>query len=312
MNGKRMNEDTGKMEITTEWINSFIEEQLCIWELAKKNYSDLASVKRRKILVGELEIFIQCNPARIISTGANITDGKAPQRPCFLCERNRPAEQNKSEILPGWDLLVNPYPILPVHFTIVNRKHLPQAAVPDDIVAIAERLPGMVVFFNGARAGASAPDHLHLQAVLKNELPLINLAEKIHPSNEPGIKSSSDFGLNLPYLFFSGVIPPSPAGYPLLMAGLKIGGPNTDGKFIDSELVNSFFWKDDHGVMRFISIPRIGHRPSCYFAEGDERYLISPGCIDMAGIIITPREEDFNKLNQSDLLKIYSEVAVTS
>lgn len=294
-----------------EDLSSFVEAQLETWPLAKQNYDALREVRRRDIDVDGFKISVQFNPARILSTGASVDKDFIRRRPCFLCSSNRPEEQLAIEIHPGWQLLVNPYPILPMHFTIASVTHRDQDRLPDDIVAIAEKLPGMAVFYNGARAGASAPDHMHLQAVLKDELPLLRLAERFHKSSNPGLRMSSDFVPGFPYLFFSGVVDPSaPDCSAVLTAGLMLGGPDGDGRFTDQSLLNAFFWIGEGGELRFLSVPRKAHRPACYFSEGDERLLVSPGCIDMAGIIITPRVEDFSTIESKDLLTIYDDVAI--
>lgn len=303
---------TDLSNLTNETLYSFLECQLEGWPMAKKNYAAFKDIERKKFSFGRYEMFVQFNPARIISTVAKVSDGKVDERPCFLCECNRPPEQNKIEILPGWDLLVNPFPIFPIHFTISSATHRPQDKVPLEIVNIAEKLIGMTVFFNGARAGASAPDHLHLQAVLTDELPLMKEAERIHKYDTPGLFSSEELGSDVPYLYFSGLVEPNKEGRSILMAGLNLGGLSSDGYFTDSTKANYFFWIDNDGFLRFVVVPRVAHRPSCFFSNNDAQLLVSPGCIDMAGVIITPREEDFIKIQREDILKIYSEVAISN
>lgn len=293
-----------------EDIKDLIEDQLAVWDLARSNYEALSRVKRRQLKIGDQLIGLQWNPARITSTGAKIDPEAIKKRPCFLCRNNRPVEQKIFPILEGWEMLVNPFPIFPVHLTIVNKNHIPQSAVPKDIVEIALKLPGMAVFFNGARSGASAPDHLHLQAVLKEEIPLIKLVEDNHLSTEFGIKSSIDFGIDLPFLFFSGVVSPDESGLSSVVAGLNIGGLSADGSLSNPELVNTFFWLGEDNILRFISIPRRRHRPSCYDAEDDKRRVISPGCIDMAGLLVIPRESDYLALSSEEIKNIYEEVGI--
>lgn len=290
-------------------IKSYIETQLSVWPTAKQNYDNLVKVQRRKISINGYDFFLQLNPARIVSTGADVNKTAIEKRPCFLCSDNRPSEQFTAEIIPGWDMLVNPFPILPVHLTIVSTVHQPQKSVPKEIVELATLLPGMAIFFNGAKAGASAPDHLHLQAVLKDELPLIRLVEKIHPESIGAILPSDALLPSYPYFFFSGVVKPDESGLKPLLAGLNIGGSSAGSSFDDHELVNTFFWIGSGGTLRFISVPRKAHRPSCYYAKDDSHRLISPGCIDMAGLIIAPQEEDFLRMSAEDIVKIYKEVA---
>lgn len=291
-------------------VASFIEAQLQNWPLAKKNYDALMKAERREEIIGEFPFGVQWNPARIVSTGANVNKAEIASRPCFLCRDNRPKEQHICNILPGWEMLVNPYPILPVHLTIVFTEHTPQDRVPEDIVALAELLPGMAVFFNGAKAGASAPDHLHMQAVLKDELPLLRLAEKEHPDTKPGIFTSEDFRVKPPYLIFSGVVAPGKEGLKTLLAGLRLGGLTSDGKLSDPELVNTFFWMSDSGMLRFLVVPRKAHRPDCYYAEGEAKRMVSPGCIDMAGLLIVPRKEDYKRLSSREIYQIFNDVAI--
>ena len=297
--------------IDDETIKTFIECQLADWPLARQNYDALSKVKRRQISIGNYTCGMQYNPARIVSTGAEVSKEALQKRCCFLCRDNRPKEQAIFPILDDWEMLVNPYPIFPVHLTIASSRHVPQSHVPDDIVAVAERLPGMAVFYNGAKAGASAPDHLHLQAVLKDELPLLREVEKLHPESSDGLMSSLQLSDMFPFMFFSGVVAPDQAGASTLLAGLMLGGLSGDGKFTDPSLVNVFFWIGDGGKLRFISVPRRAHRSECYNAEGDANRMVSPGCIDMAGVIITPREIDFMKLDSCEVSKIYSDVAIT-
>lgn len=291
-----------------EDAKGLIETQLTLWPLAKKNYDALSSTKRRSVKVGDLVCGVQFNPARIVSTAANTDRKSIENRKCFLCQANRPEEQIPIAIMPGWELLVNPYPIFPVHFTIVATDHRPQEAVPADIVEAALRLPGMTVFFNGAKAGASLPDHMHMQAVLKDEIPLISLVEKIHPDNNYGLRYSPTFGLDLPFFFISGVVDPAD-GQRALSVAMMAGGVSPDGTFTDREKVNVFFWMSDRGVLRFISIPRKCHRPSSYFEEGERQRMVSPGCIDMGGVLILPREKDYDTLEADEIRKIYQEVA---
>ncbi len=300
------------MQYSHDEIKDFIETQLSVWPLAKKNYDALSGVERRQVNVNGYDFFLQYNPARILSTGANIEKDNIAKRKCFLCKDNRPSEQMIAEIIPGWELLVNPYPILPIHLTIVSKAHRPQSHVPKEIVEIATLLPGMAIFFNGAKAGASAPDHLHLQAVLKDELPLIRLVEKIHPESAMMVLPSDALIPHYPFFFFTGVVKPDDAGFKTLLAGLAIGGSSDGKNFDDHELVNTFFWISDTGMLRFIAIPRSAHRPKCYFDEGDANRMISPGCIDMAGMLIAPRRSDFEALTADEITKIYSDVAFKS
>lgn len=287
-------------------INEFIEAQLERWPEARQRYIDLGKTERRGFKIGDFEGAFQYNPARIVSTGAKTDAESVARRACFLCKENRPAEQISIPLSPKWEMTINPYPIFPVHFTIISTLHQPQAAPPLDMAAIAEKFPDLAIFFNGASGGASAPDHLHLQAVLKSELPLLKVAEKNHPENLPGIMRSDMWGLNLPFVFLSALITDDEEGGRDYLKMLAFTGAGPDG-MPDKGLRNVFCWKGENGLLRMIVVPRQKHRPSC-FGTGPEQLMVAPGAIDMTGIIILPRKEDFISITENQLKQIYSEV----
>lgn len=291
-------------------IEEFVSRQLAVWPDAKKRYDDLATIMRRRVKVDGLEIAMQCNPARVVSTQAKTDAKSVGERPCFLCCKNRPANQIMLPFLDGWDLCVNPFPIFPIHLTIISKEHRPQDKVPQDIIKAADNLPGMVVFFNGALAGASAPDHLHMQAVLKDELPLVKWVEKNYHSEYSKIVTGRELDPSLPFDFYTGIIRDDCDGMKVMWLGINLGGPNADHCLNNPELVNVFFWLDDEGKLRFISIPRQCHRPGHYFRTGDDRIIISPGCVDMAGVLIVTRPEDYEVLTPEIIKEIYADIAL--
>lgn len=298
------------MKINLDDINSFIESQLSLWPDAKKNYDDLATVRRKPLRVGDFTAYAQYNPARIVSTGARTDRKTISERKCFLCKDNRPEQQIGGEWIPGWEFLVNPFPILPVHFTLPHLNHTPQSGIPLDMAAMAENAPDLMFFFNGAKAGASAPDHLHCQAVLKSEVPLVRYIEERHSPDLPTIVSAGYLSDDFPFLFISAIISPTPEGMKNIMKMVSLQGVNNAGEK-DPGLVNSYFWIDGHsGCLRIVVIPRRAHRPECFFREDDSRIMVSPGALDMAGLVILPIEKDFDKITEFDLKEIYSQVAL--
>lgn len=278
------------------------DHQLQLWPLAQKNYVNLAKVERRSFEIGGLKGAIQHNPDRIVSTGAKIDKEAIAKRPCFLCAANRPPEQLSEEILPGWEFLINPFPIFPLHFTIASTQHIPQEKIPVDAIAMAEKLRGMCVFFNGARAGASAPDHLHCQAVMTSELPLMTYLED---GGDPAL---------LPFKVDYRVISPDDAGLVAMSEILDVKGVDKVTNLPDKDLVNAYFWMGKDGYLRIAVVPRSAHRPDCYpYGKADYQrpeFMISPGAIDMAGIIVVPRADDFQALSHSDIKKIFSDVSL--
>ena len=272
--------------------------QLGRWPLAQENYAVLGLTERRAFSIGPFSGVVQFNPARAVSTGAKIDRQSIASRPCFLCKGNRPEEQVSEEIIPGWEFLVNPYPIFPLHFTIAATRHLPQDAIPLDMASMAEKLPGMTVFFNGARAGASAPDHLHCQAVLTTELPLMTFLEGGGNPNE------------LPFKVVYDIIPPDRHGLSLLAKLPQLSGIDSVTGEPDRALVNAFMWIGEDGLLRTCVIPRSAHRPSFYVTEGVEGFMVSPGAIDMAGVIVLPRRIDFDSMTIEDIKRLYNETAI--
>lgn len=288
-------------------INDFIESQLASWPEARERYLALGKTERRRFKVGDFEGAFQFNPARIVSTGAKTDPASVAARPCFLCKANRPAVQTAVPLTPDWELTVNPFPIFPVHFTIISTRHVPQDTPPLEMGAMAENFPELCVFFNGASGGASAPDHLHMQAVLKDELPLLRLAESNHPDSLPGIMRSDMWGLDLPFVFLSAVITDDEEGGRDYLKMLALTGAGADGK-PDKGLRNVFCWKGGSGLLRMIVVPRRCHRPSCY-GSGPGQFMVAPGAIDMAGVVILPRKEDFESITDEKLKDIYNEVS---
>lgn len=287
-------------------INEFIEEQLNVWPNARERYLALGKAERRKFKIGDLEGAFQWNPARLVSTAAKTDAASVAARPCFLCATNRPQEQIAVKLSPEWEMLINPFPIFPVHFTIISTEHRPQVAPPLEMGAFADSFPELAIFFNGASGGASAPDHLHLQAVLKSELPLLKLAEDNHPLSLPGIMRSDMWGLDLPFVFLSAVITDDDEGARDYMKMLALTGADAEGK-PEKGLRNVFCWRDTSGLLRMIVVPRKCHRPRIYGTEAGKK-LVAPGAIDMAGIVILPREEDFRSITGEELKEIYEEV----
>lgn len=285
----------------------FIDSQIASWPLARRNYQALGQTERRSIQLGDLIVGIQHNPARMVSTSARIDKTSIGKRPCFLCRENRPKEQEPIDIADGWELLLNPYPIFPSHFTIVSSEHRPQEGFPLYMVEMAEKLPRHTVFFNGSKAGASCPDHLHCQAVKTDELPLMRLVENRHiaKGDDDGdwrVATSATLNLDVPFGFKSIIITPDLDGMHLLADIENIMGK----RYVDEGKINVFVWIDNAGLLRIVCVPREAHRPSCY-GDAAGQMMISPGCIDMAGVVITPRREDYESLTESQLRQIFAE-----
>lgn len=293
-------------------LNRFFEEQLQVWPDARQRFDDLKGVLLNTVTCAGMPFYVQCNPARLVSTGAKIDKAALAKRPCFLCEKNRPAVQTQIPIDNDFELLVNPFPILPLHFTIPAKVHQPQLIREhyDKMRRLLESFEQLTVFYNGPKCGASAPDHMHLQAGTGSHLPLRDNWEQLY-SNRQTLLSTPD-GSELAAInnyacpAFAIVGRDAKADIALFEALYKALPQREDET---EPMFNILKWRNGEAYITVV-IPRDKHRPACYSAEGDAQMLISPGALDMAGLVITPRKEDFERLDTPLLEALYKEVGM--
>lgn len=304
----------------------FIENQLAKWQTARTNHEALNQIETRRFELAGNTITVQFNPARAVSTCAKVDKSSIEARKCFLCPENKPNEQD--EIIISLDepfsLRINPYPILPGHLTISSLKHQDQVLADKTI----RQLPGKliswleeyfasdyVLFYNGAKCGASAPDHFHFQAVKQSDVPVIQQWERLMETavREKEIKTEngntySSFQITsyiCPIQVFicnhsADILPEMINQY---LESLPLHEGESEPRY------NLFAWQDKQRGFTMAYFPREEHRPACYTATGGEQLLVSPGALDMAGLLVTPRKEDFDKITESDITQIYKEVA---
>ena len=301
----------GKADIMEDSsISRFFNRQLEVWTDARHRFRDLKHVETRQL---SDQLKLQWNPARIVSTGAKIDKKTLGERPCFLCDKNRPKEQMSKQIDEKFHLLVNPFPILPVHFTIPARKHQPQLIYKNygEIHRFISLHSDLMVFYNGPKCGASAPDHLHFQAGTNGILPLQtnwqrlsrNLTDIISLNDEEKISVVRDFIVPA-FVIISKSAESDEALFRRLYKAMPQRGDETE------PMMNIISWRKGEEFISVV-IPREKHRPEAYFAEGDAQFVVSPGALDMSGLIITPREEDFRKLTEEKALSLLQECGVS-
>ena len=301
----------GKADIMEDSsISRFFNRQLEVWTDARHRFRDLKHVETRQF---SDQLKLQWNPARIVSTGAKIDKKTLGERPCFLCDRNRPKEQMSKQIDEKFHLLVNPFPILPVHFTIPARKHQPQLIYKNygEMHRFISLHSDLMVFYNGPKCGASAPDHLHFQAGTNGILPLQanwqrlsrNLTDVISLNDEEKIAVVRDF-LVPAFVIISKSAESDEALFHRLYKAMPQRGDETE------PMMNIISWRKGEEFISVV-IPREKHRPEAYFAEGCAQFVVSPGALDMSGLIITPREEDFRKLTEEKALSLLQECGVS-
>ena len=271
-------------------VDELIASQRDDWKEFNEALHQLDQVKVKTFYWGkEVSVNVQYNPGRIVSTAANIDKQNILVRPCFLCETNRPKEQRGISFLDKYTILANPFPILKNHLTIPIHSHVPQRIrkKTGDMLTLAEALPDYIVFYNGPKCGASAPDHFHLQAGLKS--PVLLQGENELRSCliiESSTKLEAEERFEDVYFY------------------LRNRQPDED-----EPMLNIIAYTENENFVLHI-FPRRAHRPRQYFLEGKNRLMVSPGALDMAGLIIVPREEDFEKIKPEDIEDIYSQVSM--
>jgi SpoIID/LytB domain protein len=301
----------GKQELMADSpLQRFFNRQLEKWEAARQRYHDLRSAKTRELVVGTYSIQVQWNPARMVSTGAKMDQKTIAERPCFLCEKNRPKEQIKKEVDGQYELLVNPFPILQQHFTIPSLKHQPQRILDSygEIHKLLEEYPEMMVFYNGPQCGASAPDHAHFQAGTSGLLPLQKSWQRLSRNLTPLISLNDDEDISL--------IDEYPCTALLIRSRSQYGDEQLFRRLYEAlpatepePMMNIVSWRTNDDFLSVV-FPRTKHRPDCYYKEGNEQFIISPGALDMAGLIITPRQEDYERLTPEKALGILDEITL--
>jgi len=299
-------------------LRAFHAWQAQRWPLLAQAEAALAGVKTRELRVGDRPITVQWNPGRLRNTTARVDDRGVRQRPCFLCSVNMPAEEWGVPFGEDLVIIANPAPILPLHLVVAHRAHRPQRLAPllDDAVALAMATAGtLCVFYNGPRCGASAPDHAHLQAVEAGQLPeerqitcrlagcgRAPVGELLLQRKVLRVWRAVDAGRTL--LVLHGLAPQVTAAIRDVVDALAADA--SDG---DEPPLNLLLGAE--GVLLTAQLySRGAHRPACFFAEGAGQRLVSPGALDMAGLVVTVREQDFRALDDGAMTQIYRETSL--
>ena len=292
-------------------LEELYRTQLATFELARENYANLQHVTYRTIPIRNFELHLQYNPARIRSTNAKIDAASLQKRPCFFCPENIPQGQEGISYDGCYNLLVNPYPIFDKHFTVPTIHHTPPriAGRLRDMLNLAFDLPQYTLFYNGPQCGASAPDHFHFQIAPRQTMPTEKDVENEHLQETLQHKDYYHIGTLKNYLRKILILRSSDQEL-LLSVFEKINQILQHHIPSDPEpMYNLLAWFDNCQWTLCI-FPRKLLRPHQFFAEGEEKVLFSPGSVDMAGLIITPRQEDFDKYSETLLTDLFAQVTV--
>ena len=298
-----------------ERSKSLLDEQKSSWSLLNTNYRNLEKVLIREFEFDGFTVKMQFNPDRIISSSADVNSETIKNRKCFLCPGNLPAEQNGLSYNKHFLILPNPYPIFSEHLTVSKKNHTPQTIIGNfaEFLEISRAIGKyFTVFYNGPKCGSSAPDHMHFQAGTKNVMP----AEYEFESMVGRLSRTVISNGKIEVRFFENHLRyfisfESPDKGELLFAfktfinSFKKISPHHEEPLLN--LIVSF----QEGIWRLLIFPRSRHRPARFFGDGETRLLISPAAVDMGGLIISPRIEDFERITKDEITEIYREVSVT-
>ena len=299
-------------------LKSLLTEQKENWELARTNFAGLKTVRTKSFNFGDFEVKVQFNPARIVSSGAKVDAKTIAERKCFLCTENRPAEQTAVDA-GDYLVLVNPFPIFPEHFTIPRKEHVDQQIKPyfADMLVLAEALDDYLIFYNGPRCGASAPDHMHFQAGTKDFLPLVNDYKRLKDTHAQLLVESENFQLfnfnnylRTVYCIESTDVESAKDAFEKLYTHFQqislLALPKGEGAEPMLNIVCTF---EDGKWFTFV-LPRKTFRPWQYTAEGDQQLLVSPATVEICGIFITPIEAHFEKITKEDVESILEQASL--
>lgn len=271
-------------QLSQQGVNDFFKRQLKDWSKCADAFASVSKAETKTVDVDGFPVKVQFNQARIRSSAAKIDKKSIAERPCFLCDVNRPAEQIHMQ-WGVYKVLVNPFPICRFHLTVPG-KHEPQRISRErleDMLNLSRQLPDSLVFYNGPQCGASAPDHFHFQIVGKDELPIVEAIEK---------------GTTLP---FGIIILHDSSRFDEIMAQL----PKQDDEV--EPMTNILCFTDKYGKQQVVIIPRRSHRPDFYGSD-EGKMLVSPASIDLAGIMVAPRRIDFESFTPARLRDIYTQL----
>ncbi len=293
---------------------ALVNHQKANWELASNNYRSLKQVKNSSFDFNHFRIDCQFNTELIRSSSSDTGTKSIQSRPCFLCDDNRPPEQAGIPYGNDFVILCNPFPIFPYHLTIPARKHIPQLIKEhiSDFLHLCRDLQDFTVFYNGPECGASAPDHFHFQAGIRDILPLEEELPALLEYKSDALSTQNGieiFAIHDHYLRNMLVIKSS--NEKLLSDTIKnlldLLKPTTPG----NEPMINILGNYKSGIWQITIFPRNSGRPSEYFADDFDKILVSPAAVEMAGLLILPREEDFYKITKENIISIYRQVSIS-
>ncbi len=296
-------------------MNALYFHQQESWTLCRDNYADLEKSEVKSFSFDQFEVKVQFNPARITSTTAKVDKESIRNRKCFLCAANLPPEQRGLIYGNDYLILVNPYPIFPRHYTIPKTGHIVQTISANfgDMLDLAKSAgEEFVLIYNGPRCGASAPDHMHFQAGNSGFMPIDEEFEDVINMSGEVLYAGKKTNIYATDQYLRKFIAIESADKNCVKRAFQVfynGFVRLD-KTSPEPMMNIYaVYKNDR--WRVIIFPRGKHRPDFYFAEGEKQILLSPASVDLGGVLITPREEDFRRVDSDIIRDLFRQVTMS-
>lgn len=306
-------------------LNSLIDTWAEEWPLLKENRACFRRARKETIAKSAegtifTKILLQYRKASLTADLGAIEKG---ERACFLCDSARPKEQKHLKFK-DYKILANPYPASELHFTVVNDAHIPQSLKGrvGDMLELADRYRDMCVFYNGPKCGASAPDHQHFQMILSDDvMNIMSQSGTADARTLDGMEGNTNIGSTCSAIRRNGCdVQVNETG---LFGFITVKGaaPEKISETVD-EIMSRLDTDHDgsepmvnvlayyNNGLTVVIIPRRAHRPACYGSE-ENKMLVSPASIEMAGTFILSREADFSRLGADEIKEIYAQVAYT-
>lgn len=290
---------------------AMVAQQKEIWELVGKNYEALNRIQTKTFDFKRFKILLQFNPERIRSSAAKTDSKSISERPCFLCTENLPTQQKGILFKNKYLILVNPYPIFPVHLTISKLDHTPQLILPyfDDLLDLSKNLSDFTIFYNGPQCGASAPDHFHFQAIGKNQLPIERDFVDLKKNNSELLFQNGKTKIIAVENYLRRFIAIVSSNKKEIREKFGFIYNNLCSEIGEEPMMNVLCSFQDK-KWRVIIFPREKQRPTHFFKTGEKQIIVSPATVELAGVMILPDEGNFKKITKKDIREIYGEVTI--
>ncbi len=291
---------------------NLLSEQKKSWLDLREGCESLENVRERDLPCRGFSVRLQYNPGRVKSSLAEVDKKNEDERRCFLCLDHLPEGQRGILLRNEYLILCNPMPVFSSHFTVSHLDHRRQAIaehIDSFLQLIADFGSGWTILYNGPRCGASAPDHLHFQIVPSEQMPIeketrggkrLTLMTQVD-----GVLLYRVRNLGREVIILEGDDPMAVEGaFKDFLRALKKVLPTNE------EPMMNIAGSHRDRRWRLMIFPRQKHRPDAFFKEGNARVVVSPGVIDMGGVLITPVEKDFERLDAGAVRGIYGEVSL--